>query len=232
MPDFSKRSYEMELLDGNHIPFTDIKQNMRELEVINSRLGGHNITLEGFKKLLSTRRNITVCEIGCGGGNNLRAIRKFANKKKDLEVKCIGVDINPDCITYAEENCNGMEIKFIASDYRYVMLEDKPDIIFSSLFCHHFNDEELVSMLHWMKMNSKVGFFINDLERNPLAYYSIKALTRMFSQSYLVRNDAPLSVMRGFKGKEWGSLLQKAGIKNYTLQWKWAFRHLIVCYND
>ena len=28
------------------------------------------------------------------------------------------------------------------------------------------------------------------------------------------------------------SQLKKAGIKNYTLKWKWAFRHLIVSHND
>jgi len=35
MPDFSKRSYKKELLDENNIPFTEIKRNMQELEVIN-----------------------------------------------------------------------------------------------------------------------------------------------------------------------------------------------------
>jgi len=231
MPDFSKRSYEKELLDGNHIPFKDIEQNMKELEVINSWLGGHNITLQGFKRLLSTRRNITICEIGCGGGDNMKVICKWA-KKNNIEVKYIGVDINPDCIQYAKENCKGMEIKFIVSDYKYFMTDEKPDIIFSSLFCHHFNDEELIYMLRWMKINSRIGFFINDLERNPVAYYSIMSITSIFSNSYLVKNDAPLSVLRGFKKKEWESILELAGIINYTIKWKWAFRHLLVCYND
>lgn len=227
MIDFRKRSYEKELLDENNIPFKDIEQNMRELEVINSRLGGHSITLAGFKKLLSTRRTISVCEIGCGGGDNLKVIYQWA-KKNLVEMECTGVDINPDCIAYAEENCKGKDMKFIASDYKYLITEEKPDIIFSSLFCHHFNDEELITMLQWMKMNSRVGFFINDLERNAVAYYSIMAITRIFSQSYLVKNDAPLSVLRGFKKKEWEEILEKAGIKNYSIEWKWAFRHLVV----
>jgi 2-polyprenyl-3-methyl-5-hydroxy-6-metoxy-1,4-benzoquinol methylase len=231
MIDFSKRSYEKELLDGNDIPLKDIEQNMRELEVINSRLGGHNITLEGFKKLLSTRRSVAVCEIGCGGGDNFKVIHQWA-KKNNVEVKCTGVDINFECITYAKKNCKGIDIKFITSDYKYVMLEDKPDIAFCSLFCHHFTDEELINILHWMNMNSRVGFFINDLDRHPLAYYSIKAITSMFSKSYLVKNDAPLSVLRGFKKKEWEEILKEAGIKNYSVEWKWAFRHLIICYND
>jgi 2-polyprenyl-3-methyl-5-hydroxy-6-metoxy-1,4-benzoquinol methylase len=227
MPDFSKRSYEKELLDGDNIPFEDIKITMKELEVINSYLGGHTITLQGFKKLLSTRRSISVCEIGCGGGDNLKVIYRWA-AKNNINVRCSGIDINPECITYARTNCKGMDIHFIVSDYKYVMFENKPDIIFSSLFCHHFTDDELVSMLHWIKGNSSVGFFINDLHRHWLAYYLINGLTRLFSRSYLVKNDGHLSVLRAFTKKDWENIFRKAGVRNYTIKWKWAFRHLII----
>jgi hypothetical protein len=107
-----------------------------------------------------------------------------------------------------------------------------PDIIFSSLFCHHFSNAELVQMIQWMNRNSRQGFFINDLQRNPLAYYSIKWLTKLFSASYLVKNDAPVSVARGFIKKDWQQLLVQAGITNYSLRWQWAFRYLIVCKHD
>ena len=79
-----------------------------------------------------------------------------------------------------------------------------------------------------MSGNSVLGFFINDLHRHPFAYYSIRILTSLFSKSYLVKNDAPLSVLRGFKKKELSALLDKAGISNYTIQWKWAFRWLVI----
>jgi hypothetical protein len=85
----------------------------------------------------------------------------------------------------------------------------------------------LVGMLLWMKNNSSVGFFINDLHRQPLAYYFIKLATKLFSKSSLVKNDAPLSVLRGFKKKEWESIFERAGIQNYSIKWKWAFRYLV-----
>jgi len=50
----------------------------------------------------------------------------------------------------------------------------------------------------------------------------------LFSKSYLVKNDAPLSVLRGFSGREWKQLLNNAGIDKFELKWKWAFRWLIV----
>ena len=227
----SQRSYKKELLDSTGIPFEDIKRNMRELDVINSFLGGHAVTLAGMQKLmpvdsLPKEQELVICEIGCGGGDNLKAIQNWCNKKK-IRVHLIGIDINPDCIEVAALKFNDTGTQFIACDYIKARFNRKPDIIFSSLFCHHFTDPQLVEMLGWMRINARIGFFINDLHRHSLAYYSIRMLTRVFSKSYLVRNDAPLSVLRGFTGKEWINLLKASGIDQYSIEWKWAFRYLI-----
>lgn len=225
---FSTRTYESELLDRDDIPFEDIRRNMQELDFINTWLGGHQITLHGLKHFINRKKEISVCEIGCGGGDNLRAIHRWC-EKKNLHVSLQGIDINPHCIEVARQSLQNTDHKLISSDYKQVDFKsEKPGVIFSSLFCHHFTDEELVSMLRWMHQQSSVGFFINDLHRHRLAYYSIKYLTKFFSRSYLVKNDAPLSVRRGFSKQEWINLLIAAGIKNYSIKWKWAFRWLIV----
>jgi len=225
------RSYTKELLDRDNIPFADIMQNMKELNVINTWLGGHKITLKGLKSLLANKNSISICEIGCGGGDNLHAIANWGKKNK-ITIQCTGIDIKQECIDYAKEQWKHSPAKWIVSDYIKVVLEEKPDIIFSSLFCHHFTDEELILQLRWMKANAVKGFFINDLQRHVLAYQSIKLLTKAFSSSYLVKNDAPLSVTRGFKKSEWNSIFQRAGIEHYNIQWKWAFRYLITCTNE
>ncbi|HWB24304.1 MAG TPA: methyltransferase domain-containing protein [Chitinophagaceae bacterium] len=229
MMKLKKRSYKKELLDEDDIPFDDIKRNMQELEFINTWLGGHNITINGFKKLLGDRRNITICEIGCGGGDNLAAIAKWCNRKK-IQLHCIGIDIKPACIELAKQNeyC-GAGNSWIVNDYRDVTFDAKPVIIFSSLFCHHFTDEELQQQLKWMYNNSAVGFFINDLQRHWLAYYAIKVLTSVFSSSYLVKNDAPLSVARGFNAAEWKAIFEESLLPAYNITWQWAFRFLITC---
>lgn len=227
MIDYTTRSYKKELLDQPGIPFDAVADNMRELNFINKWLGGHSISIAGFKKLLGKKKEISVCEIGCGGGDNLSKIYNFC-KKRNIKLQLTGIDINRQCIAFARKNMEGQNATFIISDYREINFrEQRPDIIFSSLFCHHFTDEELVEMLHWMKQNSALGFIINDLQRHPLAYNFIKGATRLFSKSYLVKNDAPLSVLRGFKKKEWQKIFKKAGIDNYSIEWKWAFRFLI-----
>jgi 2-polyprenyl-3-methyl-5-hydroxy-6-metoxy-1,4-benzoquinol methylase len=233
MPYLRERTYEKELLDRDDIPFADIARNMQELDNINTRLGGHAITISGLRHLLRRHpqgASLHIMEIGCGGGDNLRVIARWA-KQHGVSVLLTGVDINPECIAYAQSREANRGIYFICSDYRALKEQQHPDIIFSSLFCHHFTDEELVLQLKWMQQHARLGFFINDLHRHPLAYHSIRLLTRAFSKSYLVKNDAPLSVRRGFRRGEWQRLLHDAGITGYTCSWRWAFRWLITAPN-
>lgn len=231
MPNFAQRSPTKELLDGGNIPFAHIAQNMQELDVINHRLGGHRVTLNGIQQLLKGKRSVLenslqIVEIGCGGGDNLAAIKQWA-AAANIQVQLTGVDSNEECIKYAEGLRRNKGIAFIASDYKDLLFPARPHLIFSSLFCHHFSDGELVEQLQWMQQNTALGFFINDLHRHPVAYHSIKLLTKVFSKSYLVKNDAPLSVLRGFTQRDWQGLFERAQIKNYDCRWQWAFRWLV-----
>ena len=40
-----QRSYQKELMDEDNIPFEAIAQTLKELNIVNSQLGGHAITL-------------------------------------------------------------------------------------------------------------------------------------------------------------------------------------------
>jgi hypothetical protein len=237
MNKFSYRSTKTELIDKPDIPFSDWEVCLHELNIVNTYLGGHSITVDGVKGFLNggtTSKRLTIVEIGSGGGDNLKAINKWVSDKKGIPlIKFIGIDINKACTDFAAENCNGLDAEFICCDYRDAKFPSgKPDIIFNSLFCHHFTNEQLVEMLRWMKENSSLGFFINDLQRHPVAYHSIKLLTKIFSHSYLVKNDGPISVLRGFHRNEWEDLLRAACLNKYSISWRWAFRYLISVKNE
>lgn len=228
MINLSQRSYEKELMDGVDIPFAAMAQTLRELNIVNTYLGGHAITIDGVKRLAGSGAQLQVCEMGCGGGDNLYAIYKYC-ARHGISARFTGIDINPECISFAKQQYPQLPCTWICSDYAAVNFEQsRPAVIFSSLFCHHFTDEQLVGMLQWMERNAGTGFFINDLQRHRLAFYLIRYITRIFSRSYLVRHDASLSVARSFRRHDWLRLFENAGLTPPSISWRWAFRYLVV----
>jgi len=228
---FKLRSYQKELLDEPSIQKNLLFQNLKELEIINKYLGGHRISLAGLEKLITDKtKTYKIMDVGCGGGDSLKAIGKWSKHKK-YNLVLTGTDLKKDCIDYARNNCKEFpEIDFRCSDFRDLFTSNKEiDVIHASLFFHHFHEDDIVGFIK-LCGKSKTILMINDLERNPIAYYSIKFLTYLFSNSELVRHDAPLSVKRGFKKTEWQTLLLKAKVRNYVIKNCWAFRHLVIVY--
>jgi len=227
---FKNRSYTKELLDGDHIPKDDLYQNLKELDVINNLLGGYKITFNALKKVLSKEKQITLVDIGSGGGDTLKRIHGW-NAKQHFDLKLYGIDLKQICIDYSVER-NSSDIKFICDDYRNVLkYVPKVDMIHACLFCHHLNEQEIIGLIEFCTQN-KITLIVNDLQRNPFAYYAIKVLTTLFSKSYLVKNDAPLSVLRGFKKQEWEDILRQSGAKKYSIKYKWAFRYEVIVYGE
>jgi 2-polyprenyl-3-methyl-5-hydroxy-6-metoxy-1,4-benzoquinol methylase len=107
----------------------------------------------------------------------------------------------------------------------------KFDIVTASLFFHHFTSAELIAFFERLKDQVSIGFVINDIHRHQLAYYSIKSLTGLFSKSAMVKNDAPLSVLRAFTKAELADILRRAGIANFRIRWCWAFRWQVVAFS-
>ncbi len=105
MPNFSERSNELELLDSEHIPVSDLYLNLRELNTINTYLGGHAVTCKALNSFeLNKEITYTILDIGCGGGDNLISLAKWA-RKKGISLQLIGVDLKQDCISFAQKQC-------------------------------------------------------------------------------------------------------------------------------
>jgi 2-polyprenyl-3-methyl-5-hydroxy-6-metoxy-1,4-benzoquinol methylase len=230
---FKDRSYQKEMLDASYISKHLLWQNLKELEFINTYLGGHKITKGALNCLLPILKNksmVTIADIGCGGGDSLKALHHWFAKNK-IEAQIIGIDLKQDCIEYASNNCHKFSnINLRCDDFRNVFDKtQRVDIVHASLFCHHFTEPEIIDFIKICNAQNAI-FVINDLERNAIAFYAIQLLTKWFSNSPLVKHDAPLSVRRGFKKKEWKSMLESAQIVNYRLKNKWAFRHQLIIY--
>ncbi len=228
---FSQRSSQKELIDDLNCDGEELLQTLKELKTINRLLGGNHVTTDGINQLLkeATSKKVTIADVGCGGGDMIRVMYDWA-KKEGINARFVGVDANPNTVAMARGNLRDLPaVHLEAADvFDGAFQQHKVDIITCTLFTHHFSDEELVEMFRSFKVKARLGIVINDLHRHPLAFYSIKILTRLFSRSRLVINDAPVSVQRGFRRKELEKILRKAGWQKYRIRWHWAFRWQVV----
>src|SRR5690349_8638550 len=98
MPDFSKRSQEIEQMDDLNSSGEIIRQTLKELEFINTWLGGNAVTMSGISKLLKgrdRRKELVIADLGCGGGDMLKLVDRWA-QRHGYTVKLVGFDANPN----------------------------------------------------------------------------------------------------------------------------------------
>jgi 2-polyprenyl-3-methyl-5-hydroxy-6-metoxy-1,4-benzoquinol methylase len=230
---FTNRVDLPEIMDDFTVSGDLIKRTLLEIERINRLLGGNSVTVSGVKYLLkkSARKNmkVTVADLGCGGGEMSMLLHDLG-RTMGISMEITGIDANQHIVNFCQGKfANQPELKFEVCDVLSDSFGRKScDIITATLFMHHFNDDELVALLKGLAKQAKLGIVINDLHRHWFAYYSIKFLTWMFSKSSMVKYDAPLSVRRAFKREELEKILESAGMQDYSLKWRWAFRWQVI----
>ncbi len=231
MPDFKKRSAEIEIMDDLNSSGPIIDQTLHELETINALLGGNYVTIDGINTLTKNRppQTYSIADLGCGSGDILRLIWKWG-QKKNVDLILIGVDANPAIVQHARKHTPAQQnIQYESIDiFSDAFKNKKLDIVIGTLFFHHFTNEQLVSFFRQLKTQVQLGVIINDIHRHWFAYYSIKWLTAIFSKSEMVKNDGPLSVLRAFHKNELIKIAKDAGFTNFTIRWMWAFRWQLI----
>ena len=211
-----------------------LRDTMDKLAAINRWLGGNKVTMEGLKKLLrksSKDMPLTIVDLGCGGGDILRDVAKFG-RKNGFNFNLIGIDANEDAVIYARE----LSLDYPEISYRHINIFSEEfktidyDIVLTTLFLHHFNQEQLVNLLSKLLKKARLGIVVNDLHRNALAYYLFRLLCTVIPNK-MVKEDGLTSVLKGFKRKELATLSSLIQVKP-NIKWKWAFRYQWIINKD
>ncbi|MFC0184695.1 Ubiquinone/menaquinone biosynthesis C-methylase UbiE [Pseudarcicella hirudinis] len=237
MPDLSYRSNEKELIDDLTLDNDALRQNLEELALINRFLGGNQVTLSGLGKALkhfqadSVIGKLKIADLGCGGGDMLIVMAKWL-RKRYLSSELTGIDANDFMIRFAQKRTADFpEISYLQENvFEDSFKELSFDIITMTLFCHHFSDDLLIKLFSQLRRQASKAVIINDIHRHWFAYHSIAWITRLFLKSYLVKNDAKLSVWRAFRRSDLEKIIIASGFTKYSIQWKWAFRWEVVLY--
>lgn len=227
-----KRSYAPEVMDDLTLGGAEMEQTLKELDFINRWLGGNQLSVQGLHALWPRERDsLSLLDLGTGSGDLILQMQASA-RLKDRRLLATGLDANPHIVEMARRHCADQpDIRHTVGDVLDpAFRHQQADIVHASLFLHHFNETELIDILTAAHEIADVGLIINDLHRHPLAFQSIRILTRLFSKSPMVQHDAPLSVARGFRRQELIRVLKAAGWTRFRLRWGWAFRWQVVAW--
>jgi 2-polyprenyl-3-methyl-5-hydroxy-6-metoxy-1,4-benzoquinol methylase len=224
-----QRSTEKEQLDNLKIGGAGLAKTLDGLSIINRFLGNTNTTFAAIKPILiQAESTLTVIDLGCGGGDNLRKIANWCSKK-NVRVRLIGVDGNLNILDYAlSKNTSSIAVEYVQAD---ILSSDFVlpycDILLSSHFIYHFTDAKLVQFLKRAKTRVKHYMIFSELERNSFAYSLFKIGSLFMPFNKMIKQDGSLAIQRAFTKEELTSILIKAGFSNYEITQKWAFRLLI-----
>src|SRR5580704_13097169 len=98
VPDMSRRAQPAELPELMDEPCgrEDLRSCLRDLAQVNSLLRGYRPTFEWLnsflEKIEESRQPLRILDVGCGNGDALRQIARWASKKR-IDVRLIGLDL-------------------------------------------------------------------------------------------------------------------------------------------
>lgn len=223
-----RQSKSKEFIDDPQVDAKTLRQTYRQLKVINMCTFGYWPTMRAIKYFLSrfgNSRKVKILDIGCGDGETLRRIDQYG-RTRNLCLELTGIDVNDEAISSAIE-LTASNIKYVRGDILAHEDLEVYDVIINSLTMHHLNHQQIIKLMQWMSDHARMGWFISDLHRNVVPYYFIKNFVKLCRFNHLVCHDAPLSVARGFRRKEWIGLLTqtKLDLNSVRVFWYPNFRY-------
>jgi SAM-dependent methyltransferase len=227
-----QRCRQPELMDQPGLDLKEHLQALRGLRRINilSRTG--SVLWPAIAGLARRKeesgRPVRVLDLATGGGDTPIALAQRAVRAK-LNVEIDGCDINPQAVQYAQNQADarGTRVRFFVLDALNETLPSDYDVLSCSLFLHHLDETDAITLLRRMAAAARRLVLVDDLVRNQWGYLLAKVGCRLLSGSHIVHTDGPISVAAAFTPAEALSLAERAGLVGATLTRHWPQRYLL-----
>jgi 2-polyprenyl-3-methyl-5-hydroxy-6-metoxy-1,4-benzoquinol methylase len=213
-----------------------LTRTLDDLGKVHRILGGGSVVIHAlhhvFKQNSEMNQVTHILDAGCGGGDSMRSIARWARKQK-MTVSISGIDANNAAIEYArEKSTNYPEITYSTANlFDDALPWSQYDIVIFSLILHHFKADEILGLFNKCHEAGVPTIIVNDLHRSGLAYFLFHGFTRLFKFSKMARADGLLSIKKGFRRDELKSLIDSSCYALGWVRWKWAFRYIAVMTN-
>lgn len=198
---FSKRLIEPELLD--HVSPEEARPNLADLVRINRRFGGHSVLRKTLERVVASDQRFTVLDVGAASGDTARFIQERYARASVTSLDHSPVNLGP-----------APQPKIVADAFRLPFARGSFDFVLSSLFLHHFEDQQVVDLLRGFHAVARRGLLICDLERHILPYLFLPATKPLFRWGRITVHDGVISVRASFRAPELLQLAHLAGIEN------------------
>ena len=188
-----------ELLDLHAGNLAEVRRSLGDIRRINNWMGGAKPVCDATWNLLGDRKSATVLDIGTGNADiPLRLIHQA--RKRGVDLKVIGLDINARHLQIAREETSGHEdISLLGADAFALPLADcSVDAVISTLFLHHFRARQIQALLTEFSRVARVGWTMHDQVRDALPLWFFRLARPVLARSYLTRYDAVASIYRAY----------------------------------
>jgi 2-polyprenyl-3-methyl-5-hydroxy-6-metoxy-1,4-benzoquinol methylase len=175
--------------------------NLQDLVRVNKYFGGHAILRRMVAGFMRPDDRFSVLDIGAASGDMGAALRRSYPR-----AAVTSLDRKADHLRLAAAP------KLVGDAFRLPFADDSFDFVFSSLFLHHFSDDEVVQLLANSASIARRAVLAIDLERGPIAYHFMPVTRWLFGWHNLSMHDGPASVQAAFKREELLALAHKAGL--------------------
>lgn len=228
-PSFKKRSDAPEWMDDLSHPTAQVNRALADIKKVNRWLGGDRVSIRGLKPFLDPDQKapVHVLDMGCGNGDFLRYLEQYCTRR-NIPVTLSGWDLNPKSLESGRHLDRPGNIRFECRDIlSFPPLPTGEVVIVCNLFLHHFSDTQILEICKTWQDQGCRAVVVNDLHRNPLAYYLFHVFGFIFRLSRMARHDGLISILRGFKRIELKRFNRELGAGG-SIRWMWAFRFLWV----
>jgi 2-polyprenyl-3-methyl-5-hydroxy-6-metoxy-1,4-benzoquinol methylase len=173
-------------------------------------------------------RPLRILDLATGGGDvPIRLWHKA--KKAGVKLEIEGCDVSDIAIAHARTLAASQSagVRFFTLN---VLADELPagyDVFLCSLFLHHLEEQQAITLLKRMAAAAGHMLLINDLVRGPVGYALAYVGTRLLTTSRVVHADGPQSVAAAFTVQEMHQLAQRAGLQSATVRRAWPLRMLL-----
>lgn len=174
------------------------------------------------------RRHARLFDVATGGGDVPVALWKRA-QRAGFSLEITGCDFSARAVAQAQRHAAraNAPVRFMEHDAVGEPLPSGYDIVTSSLFFHHLEQERALALLRRMARAAEGLVLVNDLIRSARGVALAYVGTRLLTRSPVVHTDSIRSVRAAFTVEEMRALAQEAGLSGAIITRRWPCRFLL-----